>query len=151
MGITNYEIVEKSKAASDDVLSFWKSNTKTWSTLVLLAVGPKRVQVTLSKILIKIKWIGCLSTKETDFTKFHKRPNSGLWFAIIRHFRSKKNRWVPTFFFDVQKKEILCYFQISRQETSFIEDIQVILKCPKMLFIKAILTWRQNPKITIKL
>jgi lycopene beta-cyclase len=30
------------------------------------------------------------------------------------------------------------YFQISRRETSFIEDIQVILKCPKMLFIKAI-------------
>jgi hypothetical protein len=28
--------------------------------------------------------------RETDFTKFHKRPNSGLWFAVIRHFRSKK-------------------------------------------------------------
>jgi lycopene beta-cyclase len=26
----NYEIVEKSKAASDDVLSFWKANTKTY-------------------------------------------------------------------------------------------------------------------------
>jgi lycopene beta-cyclase len=42
-------------------------------------------------------------------------------------------------------------FKFLDEETSFIEDIQVILKCPKMLFIKAILTWRQSPKITIKL
>jgi len=29
-------------------------------------------------------------------------------------------------------------FKFLDEETTFIEDIQVILKCPKMLFIKAI-------------
>jgi hypothetical protein len=44
----------------------------------------------------------------------------------------KKNRWVPTFFFDVQA----LIFKFLDRKHFFIEDIQVILKCQKCCLSK---------------
>jgi lycopene beta-cyclase len=75
--------------------------------------------------------------RETDFTKFHKKTKFWFYDLLLLDILDRK-RIGSHIFFDVQKRKSCGYFQISRRRNLFIEDIQVILKCPKMLFIKAI-------------
>jgi lycopene beta-cyclase len=88
---------------------------------------------------------GCLSTRETDFTKFHKTK---FWFydlLLLDILDRKKRIGFPHFSSMFKKGNPVVIFKFL-DEKPFIEDIQVILKCPKMLFIKAILTWHKPLK-----
>jgi lycopene beta-cyclase len=88
----------------------------------------------------QVNWLPFYKEKPTSLnfikTKF--------WFydLLLLDILDRKTNWVPHFSSMFKKRKSCGYFQISRRGNLFIEDIQVILKCPKMLFIKAILTWR---------
>jgi lycopene beta-cyclase len=106
--------------------------------------------VTLSKSdKNQVNWLPFYKEKPTSLnfikTKF--------WFydLLLLDILDRKTNWVLTFSSMFKKRKSCGYFQISRRGNLFIEDIQVILKCPKMLFIKAIFNVAASPKITIKL
>jgi lycopene beta-cyclase len=76
----------------------------------------------------------------SDFTKFYKK--SRFWFydlllLDILHRVNEKGAAIFSSMFKEGKAALI--FKFLDEETTFAEDIQVILKCPKRLFVKALI------------
>ncbi|MFV8351926.1 lycopene cyclase family protein [Flavobacterium sp. XS2P14] len=141
LGITNYEIVEKEQGSIPmTCYPFWKSNTKNVINIGTSGGWTKAsTGYTFNNSDKKSSELVAFLQKETDFTKFHKKTKFWFYDLLLLDILDRKNELGSHIFTSMFKKgNPVVIFKFLDEETSFIEDIQVILKCPKMLFIKAI-------------
>jgi lycopene beta-cyclase len=141
LGITDYEIIEKEQGSIPmTCYPFWKLNTKNVINIGTSGGWTKASTGYTFKNSDKksTKLVSFLQT-ETDFTKFHKRNKFWFYDLLLLDILDRKNELGSTIFSSMFKKgNPTLIFKFLDEETSFPEDIQVILKCPKMLFIKAL-------------
>ncbi|MDR6969059.1 lycopene beta-cyclase [Flavobacterium arsenatis] len=141
LGITNYEIIEKEKGNIPmTCFPFWKENKKN-----ILHIGSAggwtkaSTGYTFKNTTKKAKALVAFLNKETDFRKFHKRDKFWFYDLLLLDILDQKNHLGSTIFSSMFKKgNPSLIFKFLDEETSFLEDLQVIWKCPKWLFIKAL-------------
>ncbi|MBG6186873.1 lycopene beta-cyclase [Flavobacterium sp. CAN_S2] len=141
LGITNYEIVEKEQGSIPmTCYPFWKANTKNVLNIGTSGGWTKAsTGYTFKNSDKKSSELVAFLQRETDFTKFHKKSKFWFYDLLLLDILDRKNELGSHIFSSMFKKgNPSLIFKFLDEETSFIEDIQVILKCPKMLFIKAI-------------
>ncbi|MFV8364057.1 lycopene cyclase family protein [Flavobacterium sp. ZT3P35] len=141
LGITNYEIVEKEQGSIPmTCYLFWKSNTKNVINIGTSGGWTKAsTGYTFKNSDKKSSELVAFLQRETDFTKFHKKTKFWFYDLLLLDILDQKNELGSHIFSSIFKKgNPMVIFKFLDEETVFIEDMQVILKCPKMLFIKAI-------------
>jgi len=141
LGITNYEIIEKEQGSIPmTCYPFWKKNSKRvinigtaggW-TKASTGYTFKNSDKTSSRLVEFIQ-------QQTDFRKFHRKNKFWFYDLLLLDILDRKNELGASIFSSMFKKgNPSLIFKFLDEETSLIEDIQVILKCPKLLFIKAL-------------
>ncbi|MGO4904935.1 lycopene cyclase family protein [Flavobacterium sp. W20_MBD1_R3] len=141
LGITNYEIVEKEQGSIPmTCYPFWKENTKNTINIGTSGGWTKAsTGYTFKNSDKKSSELVAFLQRETDFTKFHKKTKFWFYDLLLLDILDRKNELGSHIFSSMFRKgNSTLIFKFLDEETSFIEDIKVILKCPKMLFIKAI-------------
>lgn len=141
LGITNYEIIEKEQGSIPmTCYPFWKSNTKNVINIGTSGGWTKAsTGYTFKNSDKKSSELVAFLQRETDFTKFHKKTKFWFYDLLLLDILDRKNELGSHIFSSMFKKgNPAVIFKFLDEETSLKEDIQVILKCPKMLFIKAI-------------
>lgn len=142
LGITEYEILEKEQGTIPmTCYPFWKHNTK--NILNIGSVGgwtKASTGYTFKNTTKKAKQLVQFLASDSDFRKFHKRDKFWLYDLLLLDILNKKNHLGATIFSSMfQKGNATIIFKFLDEETSFLEDLQVIWKCPKGLFVKALL------------
>ena len=142
LGITEYEIIEKEQGNIPMTsYPFWKHNTK--NTINIGSVGgwtKASTGYTFKNASKKSKALVQFLKSESDFTTFHKKDKFWFYDLLLLDILSAKNQLGSNIFSSMFKKgNSTVIFKFLDEETSFSEDLQVIWKCPKMLFVKALL------------
>jgi len=141
LGVTDYEIMDEERGSIPMTsYPFWKHNTKNiinigsaggWtkaSTGYTFRHADKK-----SKALVQF-----LQTKD-DFTTFHKKNKFWFYDLLLLDILSRTNQKGSQIFSAMFKSaKAAPIFKFLDEETSFIEDLGVIFKCPKGLFIAAL-------------
>lgn len=141
LGITNYEIVEKEQGSIPmTCYPFWKENTKNAINIGTSGGWTKAsTGYTFKNSDKKSSELVAFLQRETDFTKFHKKTKFWWYDLLLLDILDRKNELGSQIFSSMFKKgNPSLIFKFLDEETTLYEDIRVILKCPKMLFIKAI-------------
>ncbi|MEL1246890.1 lycopene cyclase family protein [Flavobacterium helocola] len=148
LGITEYEIIEKEQGNIPmTCYPFWKHNTKNiinigsaggWtkaSTGYTFKNASKK-----SKALVQFLEKNISTSLDmTDFRKFHKKDKFWFYDLLLLDILSSKNELGSKIFSSMFKKgNSTVIFKFLDEETSIWEDLQVIWKCPKMMFVKAL-------------
>ena len=142
LGITEYEIIEKEQGNIPMTsYPFWKHNTK--NTINIGSAGgwtKASTGYTFKNASKKSKALVQFLKSESDFTTFHKKDKFWFYDLLLLDILSAKNQLGSKIFSSMFKKgNSTVIFKFLDEETSFSEDLQVIWKCPKMLFVKALL------------
>ena len=141
LGISNYEIVEKEQGSIPmTCYPFWKANTKNVLNIGTSGGWTKAsTGYTFKNSDKKSSELVAFLQRETDFTKFHKKTKFWFYDLLLLDILDRKNELGSHIFSSMFKTgNPTLIFKFLDEETTLYEDIQVILKCPKMLFIKAI-------------
>lgn len=141
LGITNYEIIEKEQGSIPmTCYPFWESNTKNVINIGTSGGWTKAsTGYTFKNSDKKSSELVAFLQRETDFTKFNKRTRFWFYDLLLLDILDRKNELGSLIFSSMFKKgNPNLIFKFLDEETSFFEDIKVILKCPQILFIKAI-------------
>ncbi|MFV8346327.1 lycopene cyclase family protein [Flavobacterium sp. ZB4P13] len=141
LGITTYEIAEKEQGSIPmTCYPFWKANTKNAINIGTSGGWTKAsTGYTFKNSDKKSSELVAFLQRETDFTKFHKKTKFWFYDLLLLDILDRKNELGSHIFSSMFKKgNPSLIFKFLDEETSLKEDIQVILKCPKSLFIKAI-------------
>ncbi|TDE46560.1 lycopene cyclase [Flavobacterium rhamnosiphilum] len=141
LGISNYEIVEKEQGSIPmTCYPFWKANTKNVLNIGTSGGWTKAsTGYTFKNSDKKSSELVAFLQRETDFTKLHKRTKFWFYDLLLLDILDRKNELGSPIFSSMFKKgNPSLIFKFLDEETSLKEDIQVILKCPKSLFIKAL-------------
>lgn len=141
LGITNYKIIEKETGNIPmTCFPFWKENKKNIIHIGSAGGWTKAsTGYTFKNTTKKSKALVAFLLKETDFRKFHK--TNKFWFYdmllldILYHKNHQGSRIFSSMF---RKGNPTLIFKFLDEETSFGQDLQVIWKCPKVLFIQAL-------------
>ena len=142
LGITDYEIVEKEQGNIPMTsYKFWKHNTKNIINIGSVGGWTKAsTGYTFKNTTKKSKELVELLSKESDFRKFHKTDKFWFYDLLFLDVLFKRNDLGSTVFSSLFKKgNPTLIFKFLDEETTFWEDLQVIWKCPKGLFIRALL------------
>ena len=142
LGITEYEILEKEQGNIPmTCYPFWKRNTKNILNIGSIGGWTKAsTGYTFKNTTKKAKQLVQFLAADSDFRKFHKRDKFWLYDLLLLDILDNKNHLGATIFSSMfQKGNATVIFKFLDEETSFLEDLQVIWKCPKMLFVKALL------------
>jgi hypothetical protein len=141
LGISKYEIIEKEQGSIPmTCYPFWKQNTKNVINIGSSGGWTKAsTGYTFRNSDKKSTQLVAFLQKETDFRNFHKRTKFWFYDLLLLDILDQKNELGSTIFASMFKKgNPTLIFKFLDEETSFVEDIQVILKCPKMPFIQAL-------------
>ncbi len=141
LGITEYEILEKEQGNIPmTCYPFWKHNTKNILNIGSIGGWTKAsTGYTFKNTTKKAKQLVQFLAADSDFRKFHKRDKFWLYDLLLLDILDNKNHLGSTIFSSMfQKGNATIIFKFLDEETSFLEDLQVIWKCPKMLFVKAL-------------
>jgi lycopene beta-cyclase len=141
LGITQYEIIEKEQGSIPmTCYPFWKQNTKNVINIGSAGGWTKAsTGYTFKNSDKKSTELIAFLQKQTDFTKFHKRNKFWFYDLLLLDILDRKNELGSTIFSSMFKKgNPSLIFKFLDEETSLTEDIQVILKCPKKLFLEAL-------------
>jgi lycopene beta-cyclase len=142
LGITDYEIIDKEQGNIPmTCYQFWKQNTKN-----ILHIGSAggwtkaSTGFTFKNTTKKAKELIRFLSKESDFRKFHKIDKFWYYDLLFLDVLFKRNDLGSKVFPSLFKtgKPILI-FKFLDEETSIWDDLQIIWKCPKVLFIKVLL------------
>jgi hypothetical protein len=141
LGITNYKIIEKERGSIPmTCFPFWKNNTAR-----LLNIGSSggwtkaSTGYTFKNADKKSTQLVRFLETQSDFRKFHKMTKFWFYDLLLLDILHRKNELGASIFSALFKKgNSKLIFKFLDEETSLKEDIQVILKCPKRLFIKAL-------------
>ncbi len=141
LGISDYEIVEKEQGNIPMTsYKFWKHNTK--NILHIGSVGgwtKASTGYTFKNTTKKSKALIQFLSKETDFRKFHKMDKFWFYDLLFLDVLYRRNDLGSKVFSALFKKgNPTLIFKFLDEETTFWEDLQVIWKCPKGLFVKAL-------------
>lgn len=142
LGITEFEIIEKEQGNIPmTCYPFWKHNTKNIINIGSAGGWTKAsTGYTFKNAYKKSKALVQFLKSESDFTKFHR--NDKFWFydLLLLDILSSKNELGSKIFSSMFKEgDSSVIFKFLDEETSFSEDLQVIWRCPKMIFIKALI------------
>jgi lycopene beta-cyclase len=147
LGTDQYTIIEKEQGSIPmTCFPFWKKNTKRvlnigtaggWtkaSTGYTFRNSDKKSSELISFLHSSPKASGSLK-----MTKFHKKSRFWFYDLLLLDILYRHNELGSAIFSSMFRKgNPALIFKFLDEETSVIEDIQVILKCPKMPFIKAL-------------
>jgi lycopene beta-cyclase len=141
LGITEYEIIEKEQGNIPmTCYPFWKHNTKNIINIGSAGGWTKAsTGYTFKNASKKSKALVQFLKSESDFRKFHKRDKFWFYDLLLLDILGSKNELGSKIFSSMFKEgDSSVIFKFLDEETSFSEDLQVIWRCPKMLFIKAL-------------
>jgi lycopene beta-cyclase len=141
LGITEYEIVEKEQGNIPmTCLPFWKNNSKNILNIGSAGGWTKAsTGYTFKNTTKKAKQLVSFLDNNSDFRKFQKRDKFWFYDLLLLDILDQKNHLGSTIFSSMfQKGNATVIFKFLDEETSFLEDLQVIWKCPKGLFVKAL-------------
>jgi len=141
LGISDYEIVEKEQGNIPMTsYKFWKHNTKNIINIGSVGGWTKAsTGYTFKNTTKKSKALIQFLSKETNFRKFHKTDKFWLYDLLFLDVLYRRNDLGSKVFSSLfQKGNPTLIFKFLDEETTFWEDLQVIWKCPKGLFIRAL-------------
>ena len=141
LGITNYKIIEKERGSIPmTCFPFWKNNT-----VRLLNIGSAggwtkaSTGFTFKNADKKSTQLVRFLETQSDFRKFHKMTKFWFYDLLLLDILHRKNELGAFIFSALFKKgNPKLIFKFLDEETSLKEDIHVILKCPKGLFLNAL-------------
>lgn len=142
LGITHYEIIEKEQGSIPmTCYPFWKHNTKNLINIGSAGGWTKAsTGYTFKNASKKSKALVQFLKTESDFSKFHKKDKFWFYDLLLLDILSSKNELGSKIFSSIFKKgNPSLILKFLDEETSLWEDLQVIWKCPKPIFIKALL------------
>ncbi len=141
LGITEYEIVEK-EYGNIPMTSypFWKHNSKNIINIGSAGGWTKAsTGYTFKNTIKKSKALVEFLSTENDFRKFHKKDKFWFYDLLFLDVLNRNNALGSNVFSALfQKGNPTLIFKFLDEETTFTEDLQVIWKCPKWLFMKAL-------------
>ena len=143
LGITEYEIIEKEQGNIPmTCYPFWKHNTKNIINIGSAGGWTKAsTGYTFKNASKKSKALVQFLKSESDFTKFHKKDKFWFYDLLLLDILSSKNELGSKIFSSMFKNgNSTVIFKFLDEETSIWEDLQVIWKCPKMIFVKALIS-----------
>ncbi len=143
LGIKEYEIIEKEQGNIPmTCYPFWKHNTKNIINIGSAGGWTKAsTGYTFKNASKKSKALVRFLKSESDFSKFHKKNKFWLYDLLLLDILSSKNELGSKIFSSMFKKgSSTIIFKFLDEETSIWEDLQVIWKCPKIIFVKALMT-----------
>ncbi|KUJ61120.1 lycopene cyclase [Flavobacteriaceae bacterium CRH] len=146
LGIQHYEILEKEQGSIPmTCYPFWKKNTKRVLNIGTAGGWTKASTGYTFKNSDKksSELIDFLQNKETSqelkMSSFHKKSRFWFYDLLLLNILHRHNELGSSIFSSMFKKgNPSLIFKFLDEETSLIEDLQVILKCPKLPFIKAL-------------
>jgi lycopene beta-cyclase len=141
IGITEYEIIEKEQGNIPmTCYPFWQHNSKNILNIGSAGGWTKAsTGYTFKNTVKKSKALVLFLSKENNLTKFHKTDKFWFYDLLLLDILDQKNHLGSTIFSAMfEKGNTSVIFKFLDEETSFWEDLQVIWRCPKMLFIKAL-------------
>ena len=141
LGITNYEIIEKEQGSIPmTCYPFWKNNTKSVLNIGTSGGWTKAsTGYTFKNSDKKSSELVDFLQRETDFTQFHKKTKFWFYDLLFLGVLDRNNELGTAIFTSLFKAgNPSMIFKFLDEDTSFREDHQVILKCPKLPFIKAV-------------
>lgn len=141
LGITDYEIVDKEQGSIPmTCYPFWKKNTKKVLNIGTSGGWTKAsTGYTFKSSDKKSTDLVTFLQKETDFRKFYNKTKFWFYDLLLLDVLYQKNELGALIFSSLFKKgnpDLI--FKFLDEETSFWEDFQVIWKCPKKPFLRAI-------------
>jgi lycopene beta-cyclase len=142
LGISSFEIVDKEQGCIPmTCYPFWKHNTKNIINIGSAGGWTKAsTGFTFKHTTKKAKKLIAFLLSETDFRKFHHKDKFWFYDLLFLDVLDKKNELGSAVFSSLFKKgNPTLVFKFLDHETTFIEDLQVMLKCPKVPFIKALI------------
>jgi lycopene beta-cyclase len=141
LGIHNYEIIEKEQGSIPmTCYPFWKLNTKNVINIGTSGGWTKAsTGYTFKNSDKKSSELVSFLQTETDFTKFYKKSKFWFYDLLLLDILDRKNELGSSIFTSMFKKgNLTLIFKFLDEETTLKEDIKMILKCPKRLFIEAV-------------
>lgn len=140
LGITEFEIVEKESGNIPmTCYPFWSNNSK--NILNIGAAGgwtKASTGYTFKNTVKKSKALVLFLQKENNLTKFHKTTKFWYYDMLLLDILDRKNHLGSSIFSAMfQKGNPAVIFKFLDEETSFVEDLKVIWKCPTFPFVKA--------------
>ena len=139
LGITNYELLEKEQGNIPMTsYEFWKHNTKNIINIGSAGGWTKAsTGYTFKNTTKKSKSLVQFLQTETDFRKFHKKDKFWFYDLLFLDVLNRRNDLGAEVFSALFKKgKPSLIFRFLDEETSLWEDLQVIWKCPKGLFVR---------------
>ncbi len=141
LGATDYEIIAKEQGNIPmTCYPFWQHNTKNVIHIGSAGGWTKAsTGFTFKNTIKKSKKLISFLSQENDFRKFHKKNKFWFYDLLFIEVLHKDNHEGSNVFSALFRKgNPILIFKFLDEETTFYEDLQVILKCPKRLFIKAL-------------
>ena len=142
LGISNYQILEKEAGTIPmTCYPFWKHNTKNVINIGTAGGWTKAsTGYTFKNADTKSSELVSFLENQTDFRKLYKKTKFWWYDLLLLDILDQKNETGAAIFSALfQKGNAQLIFKFLDEETSFWEDLQVIWKCPKGLFIEALL------------
>lgn len=142
LGITEFEIIEKEQGNIPmTCFPFWKHNTKNIINIGSAGGWTKAsTGYTFKNASKKSKALVQFLKSESDFTKFHKKDKFWFYDLLLLDILGSKNELGSKIFSSMFKSgNSTVIFKFLDEETSISEDLQVIWRCPKMIFVKALI------------
>jgi lycopene beta-cyclase len=142
LGISSYKIVEKEYGNIPmTCYPFWKHNTQNVINIGTAGGWTKAsTGFTFKNTDKKSSELVSFLEKQTDFRKFYKKTKFWWYDLLLLDILAQKNETGAAIFSTLfQKAKPQLIFKFLDNETSFLEDLQIILICPKGLFINALL------------
>ncbi len=141
LGITEFEIIEKEKGTIPmTCYPFWKKNTKNIVNIGTAGGWTKAsTGYTFKNTTKKAKKLTQFLAEKKDLRNFHNRTKFWFYDLLLLDILDQHNFLGSSIFsalFKEGKPSLILKFL--DEETSIWEDIQVIWKCPKKHFIKAL-------------
>jgi lycopene beta-cyclase len=141
LGVRQYEIIEKEQGSIPmTCFPFWKKNTKRVLNIGTAGGWTKAsTGYTFKNSDTKsTKLVAFLQTGK-DFGSFYKKTKFWYYDLLLLDTLSRHNELGSKIFSSLfQKGNPALIFKFLDEETTLLEDLQVILKCPKAIFIKAL-------------
>jgi lycopene beta-cyclase len=141
LGIHDYEIIEKEQGSIPmTCYPFWKKNTNRVLNIGTAGGWTKAsTGYTFKKSDKKSTQLVSFFETQTDFRKFHQKGKFWFYDLLLLDILDRNNELGSSIFSDMfQKGNPALIFKFLDEETNLIEDVKVILKCPKTPFIKAL-------------
>jgi lycopene beta-cyclase len=142
LGISKYEIVEKEQGSIPmSCYPFWKKNTKRVLNIGTAGGWTKASTGYTFKNSDKksTQLIAFLQT-EQDLWKFHKKNKFWYYDLLLLDILDQHNELGADLFSSMFKKgDSSLIFKFLDEETTLLEDLKIILKCPRRPFISALI------------